>query len=67
MYVIAMKDTREEYYNGKKYMYQGEYYASIDNIDNAKKYKSLKMAEKGLNSIKNNCAFGYEFYIKELK
>lgn len=67
MYVIAMKDTIEEYYTGKKYMHQGEHYASIDNVNNAKMYKSLKVAQRSLNSIKNTCAFGYEFYIKEIK
>lgn len=67
MFVIAMKDTIEEYYTGKKYMHQGEYYASIDKIDNAKKYKSLKRAENSLRVIRNMCAFGYEFYIKEIK
>lgn len=67
MFVIARRDNAEVYYTGVRYIYQGEYYASIDNIDNAKKYKSLKRAENSLRVIRNMCAFGYEFYIKEIK
>lgn len=67
MYVIARKDGIEVYFTGCKYQFQGETYAGIDNIDNAKKYKSEKIAKRSLNSLISTCVFGDEFYVKEVK
>ena len=49
LYVLKAKEEYDDYfsdgyYTGNMYMYQGEYYAVVnDDLDKAKKYTSLKV------------------------
>lgn len=68
MFVIAFKEEyREEYYTGKRYRYEGWIYPCTDTLEFAKVYKTKGIAERSLRSIKENCYYGYDIYIKEIK
>lgn len=67
IYVLAKNDGVENYFNGKKYTVGGETYGGTTcDVECAKKYKSKKTAQRALDSLIDNCTFGYEFYIKEI-
>lgn len=72
LYVLKAKEEYDDYfsdgyYTGNMYMYQGEYYAVVnDDLDKAKKYTSLKRAENAANSLFNKIV-NYEFCVKEIK
>lgn len=68
MFVIAFKEEfKETYYTGKKYTYDKWKYPCIDTFEFAKRYKTKGLANRSLKSIKDNCYYGYEMYIKEIK
>ncbi len=71
LYVLKAKEESGDYfsdgyYTGNMYIYQGEYYAVVDDLDKAKKYTSLKRAESAANSLFNKIV-NYEFCVKEIK
>lgn len=68
MFVIAFKERyREEYYTGKRYKYDGWVYPGRDELEFAKVYKTRGTAERGLKSVKENCYYEDDVYIKEIK
>ena len=72
MYVLSSdcygvgKNTWDGYYTGNTYIFQGEKYAVCDtNISKAKKYSSLKRAEKAAESLFKNVV-NYVFEVEEM-
>lgn len=66
MFVLATQTSfgiYNEYYLGETYIYQGSYYPSIGRLDEAKNYKSRKLAENALKTLSNKV--GETFIIKE--
>lgn len=48
----------QDYFSGKTYIFQREPYAALVDIDNAKRYKTLKLAERTAERLWNkmvNC------------
>ena len=73
MYVLKAKPYEgrmrfsDGYYTGETYIFQGEKYAVVENdIDIAKKYTSLKRAERAAESMLKSIA-NYVFDVVEIK
>lgn len=49
-YIICI-GSRQDYFSGKTYMFQKEPYAALVDIDNAKRYKTLKLAERAAEKL----------------
>lgn len=47
--------SRREYYLGGSYIFQGEKYACIGNREDAKQFKSIKVAENAYKKIYMSC------------
>ena len=57
-YIIKFKAIgypHSEYFTGERYIFQGETYATLGTWDNAKTYKSRKIAERSARSLNENC------------
>ena len=70
LYVLVSKDKLSEhyfsdgYFTGNMYTYQGENYAVVDDLENAKKYTSIKRAQNAANSL-NKKIVNYEFLLRK--
>lgn len=65
MFVIWCEDYRE-YYLGK-YIHDGEVFPCfVPDINLAKKWKTRKNVERGLDIIKNSLSYLYDFKIVEI-
>lgn len=70
MFVLKSREyggyLSDGYYTGQKYTFQGEQYAVCDtDISKAKKYTSLKRAERGAECL-NRSVSNYMFNVKEI-
>ena len=73
MYVLKARantcysDFSDGYYTGATYFFQGEKYAVVErDIDEAKKYTSLKRAERAADSMLGRIS-NYVFDVEEFK
>ena len=55
-FIIAMPDGfKTDYYGGSTYVHQGETFPSLVGRDEAKRYKSKKVAENSAKSLSEKC------------
>lgn len=65
LYVIATS-KRNEYWNGKTYIFEGEIFPSlVSGMQKAKVYQSEKRANNGLEKLDAKLAYDYGFKIEK--
>ena len=65
--IVCNNNGANERYYMTKYIVQGEYYpAFTGKLEKAKKYKTKKQAERGLEKIEENISYGFDLKIEEV-
>lgn len=67
-YVIVLESNSilTEYFTGGRYTYQGDVYATLGNRQEAKRFKSAKVAQRSVDSLNKYSAQNGIFYVSEI-
>lgn len=68
-YVIVLESSSisTEYFTGGRYIYQGDLYATLGNEQEAKRFKSAKLAQRSADSLNEHSAQPGIFSVREFQ
>ncbi|MGP8313303.1 hypothetical protein ACG0Z4_20825 [Enterocloster aldenensis] len=64
--VLESRSAYTEYFTGGRYIYQGDVYATLGNRQEAKRFKSAKVAQRSADSLNERSAQPGIFIVSEL-